>query len=121
MGSRPLGPKVIDGLLVPPGKAYNTLLTDHLRSEPVQVKWFKSDHPYYYYTYGPFWLTWVVIFETQFGCYGVLILSKSSIKWKQRPDMIIAVFCGIKHQFKQTIGRMPFGFLKEIGMCIRFR
>ena len=29
MGPRPLGPKEIDGLLVPPGKAY-TLLTDHL-------------------------------------------------------------------------------------------
>ena len=29
MGSRPLGPKVIDGLLVPPGKAYK-LLTDYL-------------------------------------------------------------------------------------------
>ena len=29
VGPRPLGPEVIDGLLVPPGKAY-TLLTDHL-------------------------------------------------------------------------------------------
>ena len=29
MGSRPLGPKEIDGLLVPPDKAY-TLLTNHL-------------------------------------------------------------------------------------------
>ena len=29
MCPRPLGPKEIDGLLVPPGKAY-TLLTDHL-------------------------------------------------------------------------------------------
>ena len=29
MGVRPLGPKEIDGLLVPPGKA-NTLLADHL-------------------------------------------------------------------------------------------
>ena len=29
MGPCPLGPKEIDGLLVPPGKAY-TLLTDHL-------------------------------------------------------------------------------------------
>ena len=39
-------PKEIDGLLVPPGKAY-TQLTDHmipgypLRSEPVQEKWFQ--------------------------------------------------------------------------------
>ena len=29
MGPHPLGPKEIDGLLVPPGKAY-TLLIDHL-------------------------------------------------------------------------------------------
>ena len=29
MGVRPLGPKEIDGLLLPPGKA-NTLLADHL-------------------------------------------------------------------------------------------
>ena len=29
MDPRPLGPKDIDGLLLPPGKAY-TLLTDHL-------------------------------------------------------------------------------------------
>ena len=29
MGPRPLGPKEIDGLLVPPGKAY-TLPADHL-------------------------------------------------------------------------------------------
>ena len=29
LGPRPLGSKEIDGLLVPPGKAY-TLLTDHL-------------------------------------------------------------------------------------------
>ena len=29
MGPRPMGPKEIDGLLVPPGKVY-TLLTEHL-------------------------------------------------------------------------------------------
>ena len=29
MGPRPLGPKIIDGLLVPPGKA-SKLQTDHL-------------------------------------------------------------------------------------------
>ena len=53
MGTRPLGPKEIDSLLVPPGKAY-TLLTGHLItgyllwSEPAQEKWFKSNHPYEY-------------------------------------------------------------------------
>ena len=45
MGPCPLGPKEIDGLLVPPGKAYS-LLTDHLitgkplRFEPAQENWF---------------------------------------------------------------------------------
>ena len=51
MGPRPLGTKKIDGLLVPPGKAY-TLLTDHLITgkplwfEPALEKWLKSNHPY---------------------------------------------------------------------------
>ena len=47
---RPLGPKEIDGLLVPPG---------------------------------------------------VLIVGKSLIKWRQRPDMAIAVDWDLKNQFKQ--------------------
>ena len=48
-GPRPLGPKEIDGLLVPPSKAFS-LLTDHLItskpiwSEPDQEKCFKSNH-----------------------------------------------------------------------------
>ena len=31
------------------------------------------------------------------------MLSKSPIKWRQRPDMTIAVDWDVKHQFKQTI------------------
>ena len=52
---RPLGPKEIDGLLVPlacPGKG-------------VQVK--PSIHNKLY------WLTWVVIFEALFGCHDILV------------------------------------------------
>ena len=51
MGTRPLGSKEIDGLLLPPGKMY-TPLTDHLmilylhRPEPANDKWFKSMHQY---------------------------------------------------------------------------
>ena len=30
------------------------------------------------------------------------MLSKSSIKWRQRPDMTFAVDLDVKHQFKQT-------------------
>ena len=48
------------------------------------------------------WFSWVVIFEAIFGCYDVLILGISPIKWRQRPDMTIAVDWDAKHQFKQT-------------------
>ena len=59
MGSCPLGPKEIDGLLVSQYKAY-TLLTVHLitgkplRPVPTQVKWFMSNHSFKRY-----WLSWV--------------------------------------------------------------
>ena len=56
LGPRPFGLEEIDGLLVSPGKAYMyELLTDYqisgkpLRSEPVQEKWFKSNHPFLVY------------------------------------------------------------------------
>ena len=51
MGPRPMGPKEIDGLFVPPGKAY-TLLTNYLitgkplRPEAAQEKWFQVKPPY---------------------------------------------------------------------------
>ena len=32
----------------------------------------------------------------------MLMLGKSPIKWRQRPDMTIAVDWDVKHQFKQT-------------------
>ena len=32
----------------------------------------------------------------------IIMLGKSLIKWKQRPDIIIAVDWDVKHQFKQT-------------------
>ena len=43
MGAQPLGPKEIDGLCVPLGKA-NTLLADW--SDTGQEKWFMSGHTY---------------------------------------------------------------------------
>ena len=87
---RPLGPKEIDELLVPPGKAA-TLLTDSLitglpiRSEPAQEKWFQVK-PTFHIRH-----SLVFMFEALFGCHGVLILGESPIKWRQRPDMTIAV------------------------------
>ena len=35
------------------------------------------------------------------GCYDILILGKSPIKWRQRHDMTLAVDWDVKHQFKQ--------------------
>ena len=50
MGPRPLGPRKMDGLLVPPGKAADHLNTgEPLKSKPAQEKWFsqiQSNHPY---------------------------------------------------------------------------
>ena len=73
----PLGCKEIDGLLVLPGKV-STLLTDHTYSH---------------------WFSWVFIFEALFGCHDILILGKTPIKWRQRPDITIDL--DLKHQFKQ--------------------
>ena len=45
----------------------------------------------------------MVIFEAFFGCHDILILGRSPIKWRQHPNMTIAVDWDInlKHQFKQ--------------------
>ena len=99
-GVRPLGPKEIDGLLVSPGKA-SLLLTDHLitgyplRSELAQEKWFQVK---------PISLFGLVgwIFQALVGCHDILILGKSPIKWRLRPDMTLAVDWDVKHLFKQT-------------------
>ena len=49
----------------------------------------------------PFWFGWMVIFQALVGCHDILILGKSPIKWRQRPDMTVAVDWDVKHQFKQ--------------------
>ena len=63
-------------------------------SEPAQENWFSQT----IHTYKPYWLNWVAHFE----CHDILILGKSPIKWRQRPDKTIAVDWDIKHLFKQT-------------------
>ena len=55
----------------------------------------------YWHTYKRFWLGWMVIFQALVGCHGILILSKSPIKWRQRLDMTLSVDWDVKHQFKQ--------------------
>ena len=44
----------------------------------------------------------MVIFIALVGCHDILILGKSPIKWRQCPDMTLAVDWDVKHQFKQT-------------------
>ena len=36
-----------------------------------------------------------------FGCQDILILSKSPIKWRQRPDMNIAIDWDVRDQFNK--------------------
>ena len=43
----------------------------------------------------------MVTFEALVGCHDILILGKSPIKWRQRPDMTLAVDWDV-NQFKQT-------------------
>ena len=44
----------------------------------------------------------MVIFQALVGCHDILILGKSPIKWRDRPDMILAVDWDVKHQIKSN-------------------
>ena len=44
----------------------------------------------------------MVIFEALVDCHDILILGYNPIKWRQCPDMTIAVDWDVKNQFKQT-------------------
>ena len=92
-GPHPLEPKEIDGVLVPPSKAYTPdyRLTSGLSlpREEVQVK--------------PFILVNLIdLVGWLFGCHDILMLSRSPIEWRQSPKMIIAVDGDAKPQLKQT-------------------
>ena len=43
----------------------------------------------------------VYIYEAHFECHVTLMLGKSPIKWRQRPDMTFAVDWDVKHQLKK--------------------
>ena len=78
---RPLRPKEIDELLVPPAKA-SMLLTDHqtIRSSWFQVKPYISSQSTLTYMHGSiFGLLWPF-----FECHVILILSKNSLSGWQR-------------------------------------
>ena len=64
----------------------------------------------------------MVIFEALVGCHDILILVKSLIKWRQRPDMTLAVDWDVKHQFKQKF-RLSYSntnSCKTYGVWIHF-
>ena len=68
-------------------------------SEPAQEMWFSQT----IHTHKPYWLSFNgYIYEAHFECHDILMLGKSPIKWRQHPDMTIAVDWDIKHQIKQT-------------------
>ena len=75
---------------------HSTLLTDHLITGLSLPR--KSGSSQTIHTYK---LCWVVVFETFFGCHGILILGKGPIKWRQSPGITIAVDRDVKHQFKE--------------------
>ena len=66
-------------------------------------------------------LSWMVMSEALVGCHDILISGKSPIKWRQRPDMTIAVDWDVKHLFKQKVYERQinhnklFKHLKSIG------
>ena len=45
-------------------------------------------------------LEWLYLCEAHFECHDILMLGKSPIKWRQRPDLTIAIDWGVKHHFK---------------------
>ena len=59
----------------------------------------------------------MVRFQAFAGCHDILILGKSPIKWRQRPDMTLSVDWDVKHQFKQTnkhiFVRLEYKFIQE--------
>ena len=61
------------------------------------------------------------IYEAHFECHDILTLGKSPIKWRQRPNMTIAVDWDLKHQFKHTnksIIYIYFVYLEPFCLCV---
>ena len=65
-------------------------------TEPAKEKWFSQT----FHTYKPYYRGYR--YEAHFEYHDTLLLAKSPIKWRQRPDMTIAVDLNVKHNFKQT-------------------
>ena len=75
---------------MPPGKAYKLRTR---KSEPAQEKLCKSNRPYVYLC--------CYFFKHILGVMTPYVRSKS-YKWRQRPDMTMAVDWDAKPQLKQT-------------------
>ena len=51
-------------------------------------------------------LSWIVIFQALVGCDDILILGKSPVKWRQHPNMTLAVDWDVKHQSRQEVAKV---------------
>ena len=89
-GAPPIGPKEIDGLLVPPGKA-SSLLTDHLITGLSLPR--KGGTCQIIHTYNPCWFSWVVKFEALFWMLGI----HSNKKSKGTPSNAPIYSCHFEH------------------------
>ena len=52
-----------------------------------------------------------LFYEVHFESHDIPMLGKSPMKWRQRPDMTIAVDWDVKHQFKQTNKQTKFSLM----------
>ena len=104
-------------LIVPPGKAY-TLLTDHLCSGLSLPRKSGSSQTTIHYKSLIGLLGWFCLkhlgvimthkcFKHNHPTHNILILDKSSIKWRQRPDITIAVDWDVNHQTNTPSPRPP--------------
>ena len=96
-----MGPAHRGPVNVSSGKAYK-LLADYLFSG--SLPW-KSGSSLIIMTFAL--LGWFN-FQAHFVCNVILMLGRSTIKWRQRPDMTIAVGLDTKQRFNQTRFRPRF-------------
>ena len=60
------------------------------------------------------------MFGALVGCHAILILGKSPIKWRQRPDMTIAVDWGVKLQSKLVRSSIrSYMYIRLIRECVK--
>ena len=98
----------------------DTLLTGHLlinRRSDLNLSR-RSGSSQTIHTYKPNWLIRMIIFQALFLC-DILILGRSPVKWRLRPDITVAVEWDVKHQFKQQTNEIKH-FYKTISIVLTY-